>query len=252
MSNTELSGAWRPGWASTTRGSPSPTSRWPRQPSTGTPPRPPASRSSACSARAGHGSTCRPRRRWPPYAKGGFPTPSGKVELRSSLIEAAGGPFVLPLFREGYTGDVTPRPLDPVPGWVPSSAGGPWSLSLTTVPAGAHRAGQRSGAVRHPGRTRGVPGGRGRVAPGDDDRTRPDAAHSRPGPHAGARPRSRPPGARSGPDRARPRAARPEPGPDTPARLRRVLWVQLVGSAILTRQCAAMVAAVRVSRPWKV
>lgn len=67
-----------------------------------------------------------------PYAEGGFPTPSGKVELRSSVIEAVGGPFVLPLWREGYTGDVTPRPLDPVPDWVPVETPGGWPLTLLT------------------------------------------------------------------------------------------------------------------------
>jgi anaerobic selenocysteine-containing dehydrogenase len=67
-----------------------------------------------------------------PYAEGGFPTPSGRVEFRSSLIEQVGGPFVLPLFREGYTGAVVSRPLDPVPDWLPPADEGSWPLTLIT------------------------------------------------------------------------------------------------------------------------
>ena len=35
-----------------------------------------------------------------PHAEGGFPTPSGRCELKASMAE--GGDFVVPVFREGY------------------------------------------------------------------------------------------------------------------------------------------------------
>jgi anaerobic selenocysteine-containing dehydrogenase len=53
-----------------------------------------------------------------PHADGGFPTPSGKVELRSSMAEQ-GGDWVLPMFREGYEGDQPGTPVDPLPAWTP-------------------------------------------------------------------------------------------------------------------------------------
>ena len=72
-----------------------------------------------------------------PYAEGGFPTPSGKVEIRSSLIEQVGGPFVLPLLREGYTGGVVRTALDPVPDWVAPEDESGWPLTLITPKAHA-------------------------------------------------------------------------------------------------------------------
>lgn len=83
-----------------------------------------------------------------PYAEGGFPTPSGKVEIRSSLVEAAGGPFVLPLFREGYTAEVEPRPLDPVPDWVPPEYDPRFPLTLLTPKAHAFLNSQYASHVR--------------------------------------------------------------------------------------------------------
>ena len=48
-----------------------------------------------------------------PHAEGGFPTPSGKVELAASM--AAGGNFVVPLFRQGVAGSQDGAPLDALP-----------------------------------------------------------------------------------------------------------------------------------------
>ena len=51
-----------------------------------------------------------------PHAEGGFPTPSGKVEFRSSI--AAGGNFVLPLFRQGSNEYQPGDAVDPLPHYV--------------------------------------------------------------------------------------------------------------------------------------
>jgi anaerobic selenocysteine-containing dehydrogenase len=52
-----------------------------------------------------------------PHAEGKFPTPSGKVELKASM--AAGGNFVLPLFRQGSNEFQDGSPVDPLPCFVP-------------------------------------------------------------------------------------------------------------------------------------
>ena len=52
-----------------------------------------------------------------PHAEGGFPTPSGKTEFRSSVAEAAGN-FVVPLFRQGYDGFQPGGAVDPLPHYV--------------------------------------------------------------------------------------------------------------------------------------
>jgi len=52
-----------------------------------------------------------------PHAEGGFLTPSGKVELMSSM--AAGGNFVAPLFRQGIPGNQDGSPVDALPTWRP-------------------------------------------------------------------------------------------------------------------------------------
>jgi anaerobic selenocysteine-containing dehydrogenase len=51
-----------------------------------------------------------------PHANGNFLTPSGKVELKASM--AAGGNFVLPLFRQGSNESQDGSPVDPLPGFV--------------------------------------------------------------------------------------------------------------------------------------
>ncbi len=48
-----------------------------------------------------------------PHAEGGFPTPSGKVELVSSM--AAGGNFVAPLFRQGTMAAQDGSPVEALP-----------------------------------------------------------------------------------------------------------------------------------------
>ncbi len=52
-----------------------------------------------------------------PHAQGNFPTPSGKVELKASM--AAGGNFVLPLFRQGSNEFQDGSPVDPLPAFLP-------------------------------------------------------------------------------------------------------------------------------------
>ena len=51
-----------------------------------------------------------------PHREGQFPTPSGKVEFKSSM--SAGGDFVLPLFRQGSNEFQSGAPLDPLPTFI--------------------------------------------------------------------------------------------------------------------------------------
>ena len=55
-----------------------------------------------------------------PHAQGGFPTPSGKVELQASM--AAGGNFVLDVFRQGSQAQQDGSPVDALPHWTPPAA----------------------------------------------------------------------------------------------------------------------------------
>ncbi|HEY2830930.1 MAG TPA: molybdopterin-dependent oxidoreductase [Sporichthyaceae bacterium] len=52
-----------------------------------------------------------------PHAEGNFPTPSGKTEFVASI--AAGGNFVLPLFRQGSNDHQAGQPVDPLPHYIP-------------------------------------------------------------------------------------------------------------------------------------
>jgi anaerobic selenocysteine-containing dehydrogenase len=52
-----------------------------------------------------------------PHTEGNFPTPSGKCELVASM--AAGGNFVLPLFRQGSNEFQPGEPIDPLPNYIP-------------------------------------------------------------------------------------------------------------------------------------
>lgn len=52
-----------------------------------------------------------------PHREGNFFTPSGKCEFKSSI--AAGGNFVVPLFRQGYGGQQSGEPVDPLPSYIP-------------------------------------------------------------------------------------------------------------------------------------
>lgn len=63
-----------------------------------------------------------------PHAEGGFPTPSGKVELKASM--AAGGNFVLPVFRQGYAGLQDGGPVDALPTFRPRHETGATDAAL--------------------------------------------------------------------------------------------------------------------------
>lgn len=68
-----------------------------------------------------------------PHAEGNFKTPSGKCEFASSL--AAGGNFVVPVWRSGYEAFQPGNPVDAVPNYIPplDDAGGePLPLSLVS------------------------------------------------------------------------------------------------------------------------
>ncbi|WP_022977001.1 molybdopterin-containing oxidoreductase family protein [Nevskia ramosa] len=57
-----------------------------------------------------------------PHAQGGFPTPSGKVELKASM--AAGGNFVLPTFRQGSNDHQDGSPVPALPTYRPPNESG--------------------------------------------------------------------------------------------------------------------------------
>lgn len=57
-----------------------------------------------------------------PHAEGGFPTPSGKVEMKASM--AAGGNFVLPTFRQGYGELQDGSPVPALPTYQPPRESG--------------------------------------------------------------------------------------------------------------------------------
>jgi anaerobic selenocysteine-containing dehydrogenase len=59
-----------------------------------------------------------PAGQYAPHAQGNFPTPSGKVEFRSSLAAKAGN-FVIPAFRQGCTEFQPGDNIDPLPHYVP-------------------------------------------------------------------------------------------------------------------------------------
>lgn len=52
-----------------------------------------------------------------PHREGGFPTPSGKCEFKSSM--AANGDFVISVFRSLYDGQQSGAPVDPLPDYQP-------------------------------------------------------------------------------------------------------------------------------------
>jgi anaerobic selenocysteine-containing dehydrogenase len=75
-----------------------------------------------------------------PHAEGGFPTPSGKVEFVSAA--AAGGNFVVPLFRQGSNEFQPGTPVDPLPHYIPPrerrSDGGTYRLNLISPKSHAY------------------------------------------------------------------------------------------------------------------
>ncbi|MEW6473716.1 MAG: molybdopterin-dependent oxidoreductase [Actinomycetota bacterium] len=67
-----------------------------------------------------------------PFAEGGFPTPSGKCEFKSSMAEMAGN-IVVPVFREGYNESQPGGTVDPVPHYIPPAEdveGSPYPLFM--------------------------------------------------------------------------------------------------------------------------
>ncbi|GAA1071440.1 MULTISPECIES: molybdopterin-dependent oxidoreductase [Pseudonocardia] len=58
-----------------------------------------------------------PPEAYAPHAEGNFPTPSGKAEFVSAA--AAGGNFVVPLFRQGSNDHQPGQPVDPLPHYIP-------------------------------------------------------------------------------------------------------------------------------------
>ena len=54
-----------------------------------------------------------------PHREGNFPTPSGKLEFKSSMAEV--GNMVLPLFRQGYAAMQSGETLDPLPNFIPQN-----------------------------------------------------------------------------------------------------------------------------------
>jgi anaerobic selenocysteine-containing dehydrogenase len=72
-----------------------------------------------------------PSDRYAPHAEGNFPTPSGKCEFESSM--AAGGNFVVPLFRQGSNEFQDGTPVPALPTYVPPNE------SARTSPALAKR-----------------------------------------------------------------------------------------------------------------
>ncbi|MEQ3553244.1 molybdopterin-dependent oxidoreductase [Pseudonocardia nematodicida] len=72
-----------------------------------------------------------------PHAEGGFPTPSGKQEFVSAA--AAGGDFVLPLFRQGSNEFQPGGEVDPLPRYVPpAGTDGPYPLNLISPKSHAY------------------------------------------------------------------------------------------------------------------
>lgn len=71
-----------------------------------------------------------------PHAEGGFPTPSGKVELLSSM--AAGGNFVAPLFRQGTMADQDGSPVEALPTYSPPAELQAGEFPLALISPKAH------------------------------------------------------------------------------------------------------------------
>lgn len=63
-----------------------------------------------------------------PHAEGNFRSPSGKTEFYSSA--AAGGNFVVPLFRQGSNDYQPGQPVDPLPTYIPPRESGRHSAEL--------------------------------------------------------------------------------------------------------------------------
>lgn len=94
-----------------------------------------------------------PADEYAPHADGNFPTPSGRCEFVSSM--AAGGNFVVPVFREGSNDHQPGDPVDPVPHFIaPAPDGGDRPLSLLSPKSHAFPNSQY-GNMRHQRRVQG-------------------------------------------------------------------------------------------------
>jgi anaerobic selenocysteine-containing dehydrogenase len=74
-----------------------------------------------------------------PFAEGGFPTPSGRCEFKSSMAEMAGN-IVVPVFREGYNEFQPGGTVDPIPHYIPpaeDAEGTPYPLFMLSPKAHA-------------------------------------------------------------------------------------------------------------------
>jgi len=72
-----------------------------------------------------------------PHAEGNFPTPSGKVEFRSSIAEQAGN-FVVPLFRQLCEEYQPGGTVDPLPYYVPPRETGATGYRLSLISPKSH------------------------------------------------------------------------------------------------------------------
>ncbi len=78
-----------------------------------------------------------PTDEYAPHANGGFPTPSGKVELAASM--AAGGNFVAPLFRQGIPGNQDGGEVAALPTYYrPAETGAAGEYPLSLISPKAH------------------------------------------------------------------------------------------------------------------
>jgi len=78
-----------------------------------------------------------PADQYAPHAEGNFPTPSGKVEFRSSLAERVGN-FVVPPFRQGCNQFQPGGTVDPLPHYVPPRAPADGGYPLNLISPKSH------------------------------------------------------------------------------------------------------------------
>ncbi|WP_328825587.1 molybdopterin-dependent oxidoreductase [Tomitella gaofuii] len=78
-----------------------------------------------------------PADEYAPHAEGNFPTPSGKVEFRSSIAEE-GGNFVVPLFRQGSNDHQPGDPVDPLPHYIPPRESADTGYRLNLISPKSH------------------------------------------------------------------------------------------------------------------
>ena len=71
-----------------------------------------------------------------PHAEGGFPTPSGRCELKASMAD--GGDFVVSVFREGYDELQSGAEVDPLPHWREPAESRSEDFPLTMISPKAH------------------------------------------------------------------------------------------------------------------